>query len=283
MTAEYILQVDNLVKTFRVKRADRPGRETFTAVQDVSFALRPGGALGIVGESGSGKSTTVRMIVGLETVTSGTVRVDGSVWKLSGRVGTRVRRRRGGIAQMVFQDPYQSLNQRQTIEGCIDEALRLHTALDRAARATRIRELARQVRIPEALLGSRPHALSGGQRQRVAIARALAADPKLLLLDEAVSALDVSVQAQVLALLQEIRETTGVALLFISHDLAVIQQVCEDVVVMRNGKVVEAGPVGQVLGSPQDAYTRRLIESIPRRSWKPKRWLNTSTVRTVAP
>jgi peptide/nickel transport system ATP-binding protein len=280
MADEYILEVENLVKRFTVKRTDRPGRELFTAVEDVSFALRHGGSLGVLGESGSGKSTTVRMIVGLETITSGTVRVDGETWKLKGRVGTRDRRRRGGVVQMVFQDPYQSLNRRQSVAACLDEALRLHTDLDRAGRAERSRELLDQVRLPLEMLGSRPRALSGGQRQRVAIARALAARPRLLLLDEAVSALDVSVQAQVLELLQEIRRTTGVALLFISHDLAVVQQVCDDVVVMRGGRIVEAGPVAQVLGDPQEAYTRRLIESVPRRGWKPKRWLNTATIRT---
>lgn len=280
MSTDYILEVTDLVKTFSVKRTDRPGRESFTAVDKVSFALRPGGSLGIVGESGSGKSTTIRMIVGLETITSGIVRLDGEVWERNDRVNTRTRRRRGGVAQMVFQDPYQSLNRRQTISGCLDEALRLHTRLDRTARQARIAELASQVRIPADLLGSYPRALSGGQRQRVAIARALAADPKLLLMDEAVSALDVSVQAQILELLQEIRETTGVAVLFISHDLAVIQQVCDDVLVMRNGEPVEFGPVAQVLGSPQEPYTRRLIASVPRRGWKPQRWLNTSSVRT---
>lgn len=280
MASEYILEVNRLVKRFKVKRTERPGHELFTAVDDVSFALRHGGALGVLGESGSGKSTSVRMIVGLESITSGTVRVDGETWK-NGRIGTRERRRRGSIVQMVFQDPYQSLNRRQSVASCLDEALRLHTDLNRAARVARIRELLEQVRLPLELLSARPRALSGGQRQRVAIARALAARPRLLLLDEAVSALDVSVQAQVLELLQEIRRSTGVALLFISHDLAVVQQVCDDVVVMRNGQVVEAGTVEEVLGNPQEAYTRRLIESVPRRGWTPKRWLNTSTIRAV--
>ncbi|WP_332603568.1 ABC transporter ATP-binding protein [Arthrobacter sp. S2(2024)] len=276
MSSEYILEVENLVKRYQVQRVDRPGHEVFTAVDDISFALRRGGSLGVLGESGSGKSTTVRVIVGLETLTSGTVRVNGEPWKLDGNVGTRVRRQRGSVVQMVFQDPYQSLNRRQSVAACLDEALRLHTDLRKAARAERIKQLAHQVHIPESLLASYPRALSGGQRQRVAIARALAANPKLLLLDEAVSALDVSVQGQVLELLEEIRRTTGVALLFISHDLAVVQRVCDEVVVMRNGKIVESGPIPDVLGNPQSEYTRRLIASIPRRGWKPRRSLNTT-------
>lgn len=280
MAADNILEVRVLVKKFKVRRTGRPGKELFTAVEGVSFDIPAGGALGIVGESGSGKSTTVRMIVGLETVTQGTVRVDGEEWKLDGRLSTKTRRQRGGIVQMVFQDPYQSLDRRQSVYACLDEALRLHTDLDAAARRIRIGELADQVRISRDLLGAYPRSLSGGQRQRVAIARALATRPKLLLLDEAVSALDVSVQAQVLALLEEIRRETGVALLFISHDLAVIQRICDDVLVMRNGRVVEAGPVSEVLGNPQEPYTRRLIASIPRRGWKPRRWLNTTTVVT---
>lgn len=278
MAEPNILEIRDLVKEFKVKRENRPGTESFAAVDHVSMTLPTGGSLGVLGESGSGKSTTARIVVGLETATSGSVRVQGQEWHPERTVGMRARRRRGGIVQMVFQDPYQSLNRRQTVGACLDEALRLHTNLDPSQRKRRATELLEQVRIPSELATATPRTLSGGQRQRVAIARALAADPRLLLLDESVSALDVSVQAQVLKVLEEIRAETGVSLLFISHDLAVVEQICDDVVVMRHGRIVESGSVEQVLGSPQEAYTRRLIASVPHRGWKPRRWLNTTSI-----
>src|SRR5699024_4080956 len=164
--------------------------------------------------------------------------VQGKPWDVAKSHSTRERRRRGGIVQMVFQDPYQSLNRRHSIGQCLDEALQLHTSLNRAKRKDRVIELMEAVQLGQDRLDALPRQLSGGQQQRVAIARALAAEPEVLVLDEAVSALDVSVQAQVLELITQIQQDTGVSIVFISHDLAVVQQICDDVVVMRGGKIV---------------------------------------------
>ncbi|HWT92707.1 MAG TPA: ATP-binding cassette domain-containing protein [Solirubrobacteraceae bacterium] len=241
------------------------------AVDDVSFAVEAGASLAIVGESGSGKSTCARMVVGLERPTAGTIAVDGEPWSLGGRVSRRERLRRGRKVQMVFQDPYLSLDRRQTVRDCLAECLDLHVALDRDAREARIQQLLDQVGLDERQARALPRALSGGQRQRVAIARALAAEPRLLILDEAVAALDVSIQAQVLNVLADIRAATGIAFLFISHDLAVVRQVCDEVLVLHRGRVVEQGGVDAVLEAPRDPYTRRLIDSVPRPGWKPRR------------
>ncbi|XVV16993.1 ATP-binding cassette domain-containing protein [Actinoplanes sp. CA-131856] len=221
------------------------------AVDGVSFSVAEGGSLAVVGESGSGKSTCARVVTGLERATSGTVTLAGAV-------------------QMVFQDPYQSLDRRQTVASCLNEVL-AHHGLDRRARRDRVAELLALVGLGEGHGAALPRALSGGQRQRVAIARALAAEPRLLVLDEAVAALDVSIQAQILNLLVEARAATGVAYLFITHDLSVVRHVCDDVVVMRRGRVVESGTVAQVLDDPREDYTRRLVESVPRAGWVPRR------------
>jgi ABC-type glutathione transport system ATPase component len=177
----------------------------------------------------------------------------------------------GREVQIVFQDPYSSLDRRQRVRDCIDEVLRLHFDLSREARRARLFELLSQVGLDERHAGSYPRALSGGQQQRVAIARALASEPGLLILDESVASLDVSVQAQVLNLLADIREQTGVTYLFISHDLAVVRQVSDEVVVMRGGAVVERGPTDRVLDEPEHPYTRALLSAVPRRGWKPVR------------
>ncbi len=276
---EPVIAVRDLVKVFHVRKPGRLVTEPFTAVDRVSFDVAAGGSLAIVGESGSGKSTTARMIVGLELATSGSVRVTGSEWHPDRATRGRERRRRGAQVQMVFQDPYQSLDRRQSVQDCIDECLRLHTRLDRTSRTKRVHELLDRVRLERGLSASLPRHLSGGQRQRVAIARALAAEPQVLILDEAVSALDVSVQAEVLALLAQIREETSVAFIFISHDLPVVQQVCDDVLVMRAGEVVESGGVTDVLTIPQHDYTRRLIDSVPKPGWRPRRRLPTTDPR----
>ncbi|MGN8553214.1 UNVERIFIED_CONTAM: ABC transporter ATP-binding protein [Microbacterium sp. SLM126] len=264
-----ILSIAELRKSYQV-RGDR-GRETLVAVDAVSMQLAAGGSLGIVGESGSGKSTTARVLLGLERADSGTITVGGEDWSVPARSG-RDRRHRAKIAQMVFQDPYQSLDRRQTVRQCLTEAVRVHRR--GAAKEdvdARIRELVAQVRLDEALLDVRPRALSGGQRQRVAIARALAADPVLLVLDEAVSALDVTTQVEILTLLDGIRRETGVALLMITHDLTVIRRLCDHVVVMRAGRIEEFGTAAKILDDPQAEYTRLLLESIPREGWTPKR------------
>ncbi len=249
-------------------------------MDNVSFALHEAGSLAIVGESGSGKTTVARIIAGLETPSSGTVRIaephaaepypeGGEVAAPTSRAGRRERRRR---IQMVFQDPYSSLNPQHTIQRCLEDVLRLHFRdLDSAGRGARVAQLLDYVGLDQRHLNLKPRSLSGGQRQRVAIARALACEPRVLMLDEAVSALDVSVQGQILNLLSELRSTLGVAYLFVSHDLAVVQQVTDDVIVMHRGVVVERGTTDAVLTRPSAAYTRRLLDAVPRPGWRPTR------------
>jgi len=259
------VRVEGLTKVFRGRRGG-----DVVAVSGVSFAVAPGGSLAIVGESGSGKTTTARMIIGLEQPTSGRIFI-GTTERKPGRLGSRERRRLGREVQIVFQDPYSSLDRRQRVHDCLDEVLRLHFDLSRTEREARIVELLDQVGLDERHANVYPRALSGGQQQRVAIARALASRPRVLILDEAVASLDVSVQAQVLNLLADIREQTGVTYLFISHDLAVVRQVSDDVVVMRRGEIVERGPTERVLDDPQHPYTKALLMAVPRRGWKPVR------------
>lgn len=268
---EPLLVVDQLVKNFRVNRVGGLGKEDFLAVDGVTFSVDPGQSLAVVGESGSGKSTVARTIVGLEIATSGSITVDGAEWDPTRRAKAAQRRRRGGQVQMVFQDPYQSLDRRQTVRQCLDECLRLHSTKTATERADRVEELLEQVGLDDRMGASHPRALSGGQRQRVAIARALAAEPQLLILDEAVAALDVSIQAQILDLLDDIRAQTSITYLFISHDLAVVRQICDEIVVMRKGRIVEAGETEAVLAQPKNDYTRSLVDSVPRPGWKPRR------------
>ncbi|HEX7827802.1 MAG TPA: ATP-binding cassette domain-containing protein [Mycobacterium sp.] len=252
-----ILAVENLSKRFG----------TFTAVDDVSFELAAGSSIGVVGESGSGKMTVARMIVGLEQPTAGTITCCSADRSHPSRA-TSARRARAREAQIVFQDPYTSLDPRQTVEQTLAEALRLH---DDASSPERLRELADTVGLDARLLASVPGRLSGGQRQRVAIARALAAEPRIVVLDEAVAALDVSIQAQILNLLADIREATGVSYVFITHDLAVVRQVTEHTIVMKSGRIVERGPTDDLLRDPQHPYTRALLDSVPRPGWTPQR------------
>ena len=262
MSTAPLLAVENLTKRFG------SGRTETTAVAGVSFELAPGGSLGIVGESGSGKTTTARMIIGLETPSDGRILFRGEDRTRPART-VRALRERGRNIQIVFQDPYTSLDRRQRIGDCLAEVLGVHFRLDRDETKRRVRELGELVGLDERQLNALPKALSGGQRQRVAIARALAAEPEVLILDEAVSALDVSIQAQILNLLSDIREERGVSYLFISHDLAVIRQVCDDTIVMRHGAVVEQGATAAVLDDPQHPYTRLLSDSVPRDGWDP--------------
>jgi ABC-type glutathione transport system ATPase component len=238
------------------------------AVDDVSFSVTEGGSLAIVGESGSGKTTIARMIVGLERPTAGTVTSCGRDRSRPAR-STKERRHRGREVQIVFQDPYTSLDPRQSPEETVDEVVRLHQQLPPAARRARVKELTDLVGLDAREARALPRELSGGQRQRVAIARALAATPRLVILDEAVAALDVSIQAQVLNLLADIRDETGVSYVLISHDLAVVRQLTEETIVMHDGRVVEHRPTAQVLDDPQDDYTRKLRASVPRPGWKP--------------
>jgi len=235
---------------------------TVRAVDDVSFTLERGGSLGIVGESGSGKSTIARILVGLETADAGQVWINDAQ-----RQTARLPRARQ--IQMVFQDPYLSLDPRITVRDCLAEVLRLHFNLSRTGLEQRIAELLDQAGLGSREAGALPRQLSGGQRQRVAIARALACRPRVLILDEAVAALDVSVQAQILNLLCDIRRDTGIGYLFISHDLAVVRYVTDDALVLHHGVAVETGPTEQVLAEPRHPYTRLLRDSVPRIGWDP--------------
>ena len=241
------------------------------AVAGVDLSVAHGGSLAIVGESGSGKTTVARMLVGLTRPTAGTIVACGRDRSLPARSAAE-RRRRGAEVQIVFQDPYSSLNPRHSAQRALDEVLRLHGhAAQRAERQERIAQLADLVGLDGRMMRALPGALSGGQRQRVAIARALAASPRLIILDESVAALDVSIQAQILNLLADIRQATGVAYIVISHDLAVVRQVTDEAIVMRHGRVVEFGPTVTVLDSPQDPYTQLLRASVPQPGWKPVR------------
>ena len=240
------------------------------AVDAVSFTVPQARSLAIVGESGSGKTTIARMIVGLERPTAGTITACGRDRSSPAR-SARERRRRGSEVQIVFQDPYTSLDPRQTAEATIDEVLRLHHGWPPGRRRARIEELIELVGLDQRQARALPRALSGGQRQRVAIARALAAEPRLLILDESVAALDVSIQAQVLNLLADIRDSTSVSYVLISHDLAVVRQLTDDVIVLHRGVVVERGRTASVLDGPQHEYTKRLRASVPRPGWKPRR------------
>lgn len=252
----------------RARRDAAPGTAELVAVDDVSFSVPAGRSLAIVGESGSGKTTIARMIVGLERPTQGRIMVGGRErsWR---HVSSRERKRRAREVQIIFQDPYSSLDPRQTVRRCLDEALRLHFTWDAGRRNARVEELLEQVGLDHRQANALPRSLSGGQRQRVAIARALACEPRVLVCDEAVASLDVSIQAQILNLMSDIRDETGVTYLFISHDLAVVRQVSDDVIVMRSGRLVESGPTEQVLQSPQHPYTQRLLAAIPRAGWRP--------------
>jgi len=265
---ETVLEIRNLEKTFSFgsllgKLMGRENRSV-RAVKDVSFGLARGRTLGIVGESGSGKSTVARCLMRLEHPTGGEIRVNGQdIANLKGQQALAPARRR---VQMVFQDPNRSLNPRLRIgESLIEGPLNLgegrETALKRAG------ELMEVVGLPSTSLERFPHQFSGGQRQRIAIARAQMMEPEVIVADEAVSALDVSVQAQVLALLAEIQERRNLAVLFITHDLRVAAQICDEVMVMQRGSVVEMGPAAEVLGKPSHEYTRALINAAPGRDW----------------
>src|SRR5579863_8283694 len=255
-----VLEVENLRKEFG----------DLVAVDDVSFAVAEGQSLAIVGESGSGKTTIAKMIIGLERPTSGRISACGNDRSAPARAAGK-RRRRGREVQIVFQDPYTSLDPRHSAETAIDEVLRIHHGWTAQRRTERVGELAGLVGLDERQRSVSPKSLSGGQRQRVAIARALAAEPKVLILDESVAALDVSIQAQVLNLLADIRDATGISYLLISHDLAVVRQLTEDAIVMHRGQAVERGPTAQILDDPQHPYTQRLRASVPRPGWKPVR------------
>jgi peptide/nickel transport system ATP-binding protein len=256
-----ILVASELTKIYRESRGAPWRRVESCAVDAVSFRLRRASTLAIVGESGSGKSTLARMVLGLLQPTSGTVVFDGTqIVGALDRDKTLAFRRR---VQPVFQNPYSSLDPMYSVFRAIEEPLRIHRVGERKQREHAVRELIDQVALPSSVLGRRPRELSGGQRQRVAIARALALRPEVLVCDEAVSALDVLVQAQILDLLADLQAQLGLTYLFISHDLAVVRQIADAVLVMRAGRVVEQAPTETVFTQPRHEYTRQLLEAIP--------------------
>jgi peptide/nickel transport system ATP-binding protein len=257
-----IVVAKNLTKVFKIRGA-HPGASTdFKAVDDVSFTLGRGRTLALVGESGSGKSTAANMVLGLLEPTSGSVQFDGvDVAGLSPKEQFAFRRR----VQPVFQNPYGSLDPMMSIFRSIEEPLRLHKVGSKAEREARVRELLDMVALPASAMRRFPNELSGGQRQRIAIARALALNPEVIVLDEAVSALDVLVQAQILELLGDLQRELGLSYLFITHDLAVVRQIADDVVVMQDGRVVEHAATDEVFEHPKEQYTQDLLAAIPGR------------------
>jgi len=265
LSAPVIVSLDGVSKQYG------HGSSAVTALEDVSLTIRQGQAVALVGESGSGKTTLGRCLVGLESVTQGAAEVFGiDITQGSRLPRTDVRAWRSKV-QYVFQDPYSSLNPRMTIGQTLAEAGR-QAALFGDTRVLSVEEVLERVGLRPQYAARRPSALSGGERQRVAIGRALALNPELLICDEPVSALDVSVQAQVLNLLNDIRRETGIALLFITHDLAVVRQVADTVYVLEKGRVVETGSA-EILDSPTSGYTKQLLEAVPRTSsdWLGKR------------
>ena len=255
-----LVRIESLRKVFTL-RAPRSGAPSdFTAVDDVSFTIPRGQTVSIVGESGSGKSTTANMLLGLDDITSGRILFEGTdLTSLSRRDFFAFRRR----VQPVFQNPYAALDPRYTVEQSIAEPLRVHRVGTTATRRQAVTRLLDQVSLPADMAERLPHELSGGQRQRVAIARALALSPELVVLDEAVSALDVLVQAQILELLADLQRELGLSYLFISHDLAVVRMISHTVHVMQSGRIVESGRPDDLFANPQDPYTRELLAAIP--------------------
>lgn len=233
----------------------------FRAVDDVSFTVEAGKTVGLVGESGSGKTTVGRTILKLIQATSGSVRFEGrEILPLPEREFRPLRRK----MQMVFQDPYGSLNPRFTIGEIVGEALEIHfPEMSKSDRADRVAELLRLVGLQPEMMRRYPHEFSGGQRQRIGIARALAVEPKFIVCDEPVSALDVSVQAQIVNLLQDLQEQFGIAYLFIAHDLAVVEHISDHVLVMHRGKIVESAPAEAIYKDPQNEYTKSLLAAVP--------------------
>lgn len=254
--SEHIITVDHLTKEFKLPRK----KEMFKAVDDVSFSVKRGTTLAIVGESGSGKSTVANMVLHLLKPTSGKVFYEGrdtSTFKAKDLLGFRRH------VQPVFQNPYGSLDPMYSIFRSIEEPLRIHKIGDSKWRANRVKELLDMVEMPASVMGRYPNELSGGQRQRIAIARAMALDPDVIVCDEAVSALDVLVQDQVLHLLNDLQAEKGLSYLFITHDLAVVRQIADEVVVMQHGKLVEHATTDEVFDHPQKQYTRDLLDAIP--------------------
>ncbi len=260
MTA--VLEVDGLAKHYPIRAGFlRRAQGVVRAVDGVSFAVQPGETLALVGESGCGKSTTARLALRLIEPTAGRVRFEGQ--DITGLAGVTLRKLRRRM-QMVFQDPFASLNPRMQVQDIVGEPLLIHAIGDAAARRDRVASLLSLVGLAPYHATRYPHEFSGGQRQRIGIARALAVEPALMVLDEPVSALDVSIQAQVVNLLRDLQQRLGLSYLFIAHDLAVVKHVADRVAVMYLGRIVEIGPKAQVFANPRHPYTRVLLAAIPR-------------------
>ena len=256
---EEVIRVENLTKEFDI-RGEKGAKKKLLAVDDVSFSLRKGTTLALVGESGSGKSTVANMVLNLLDPTSGKVFYKGTDLSTLGSSELFEMRRK---LQVVFQNPYGSLDPMYSIYRCIEEPLVVHKTGNRKEREARVAELLDMVAMPRSTMRRYPNELSGGQRQRIAVARALALNPEVIVLDEAVSALDVLVQNQILQLLSGLQEELDLSYLFITHDLAVVRQTADDVAVMRQGKLVESGTVDEIFANPTESYTRDLIDSVP--------------------
>jgi len=261
MTAP-LLEVENLSRRFAIRRGLFVTRTVghLQAVNDISFTLARGETLGLVGESGSGKSTTARLVLRLLEPSSGSIRFDGTDITALGGAALRSFRRR---MQIVFQDPFASLNPRQTVGAIVGEPLLLHRPESARERNERVAEILSLVGLSAEHAARYPHEFSGGQRQRIGIARALVTEPDLIVCDEPVSALDVSIQAQVLNLLRDLQQRLGISYLFITHDLAVVRHIADRVAVMRQGRIVELAETETLFMAPSSPYTRRLIEAMP--------------------
>ncbi len=255
-----LLEVENLKVHYPVRGSWFLPKRFVRAVDGVSFSLEAGETVGLVGESGCGKSTLGRALVRLEEPTAGRVLLDGK--DMAALHGRELRRARRNF-QMIFQDPYGSLNPRLTVWGALDEVLALHSGLEREARRRRAVELLDRVGLPAEALYRYPHQFSGGQRQRIGIARALAAEPRFIVADEPVSALDVSVQASIINLLDDIRRETGTSFLFIAHDLAVVEHISSRILVMYLGHIVESAPSRELVAAPLHPYSRALLSAVP--------------------
>ncbi len=273
MTApDVILEVQDLHVRFPIYGGIIPRKKSeVRAVDGVSLTLHRGKTIGLVGESGCGKTTVGRAIVNILRAMNYRVDIEGKVLyhHADGVVdllslGQRQMRKYRSDLQMVFQDPYSSLNPRMTVGAIIEEPLRIHTKQSKAERKERVRWLLEKVRLSPAHAARYPHEFSGGQRQRIGIARALATNPKIVIADEPVSALDVSIQAQVINLMQDLQEEFGLSYIFVSHDLSVVRHISDYICVMSRGKIVEAGPADDVYSRPQHEYTQTLLAAVPR-------------------
>ncbi|MBR2509666.1 MAG: ATP-binding cassette domain-containing protein [Lentisphaeria bacterium] len=256
-----LLEVRDLNVCYRKKGGLFRKDKILHAVKNVSFDLEENQIIGLVGESGCGKSTLGRAIMQLESIQSGSIKFDGV--DMQTLKGAKLRKFRKNF-QMIFQDPYSSLNPRMTIHAAMDEILKLHTRLDESWREKRIVELLEAVGLNYEALNRYPHQFSGGQRQRIGIAKALAVQPKLIVADEPVSALDVSVQASIINLLSEIRKRSFISFIFIAHDLSVVEHISDIIMVMYLGEIVESGPAHEVVANPQHPYTKALLSAVPK-------------------